>query len=614
MATDETRTFHQRQVAVRCRVCGRKRDQGRTHKSVSSIAFEIVSAFGVDVRQDDVDRHPTKVCTTCWNFIRKSCAYDGEGHAPQTSVVPQSEWPECSDGCPLCERWHAESTAGRPRKPTTTKRGRPPSSHSGDSKRKSSESSQSGETQEAPVELTVNVDAAIAGRVQAHTFELPLLPERVVGWEKGVKNEEIVCPVCQNLLERPLAVPVPGCEHAACWSCWEQWLPQSQTCPVCRSDVSAAELQPVARPVWQSLITTTLHCDFYTKGCQQTVTLANLRQHAEACQFRFRAVTTQPKAPEAEAQPGIPAVEPREKTVADLLAAPLDQEVSRDEQRLVTGILRRLSHSHQSSVGLPLQTGGRPVHVSFTPAASSTEQEGGVSDRTRRRRQDSLQKIERLMCGSDEAVQHQRAFHLARSTQAEREELLFQAKVHHYVSPAESLSMAVNLRLTNDQLRKLRLWTKRWNVYLAGERQARKFAEAQVGDVQIESEMVLATTSMSDGAAHDLSPSAFAWIQNLIALISQHLNSLEKRQLLTWHDQGDGLSLPKDEVWLKIGGDKGGGSFKMAFQIANQPCPNSADHTIVFACLEADDNVPNMHVALDAFKPVVSELQGMPWR
>ena len=191
---------------------------------------------------------------------------------------------------------------------------------------------------------------------------------------------------------------------------------------------------------------------------------------APASQFHFCAATAQPKAPEADGQPGTPAVEPREKTVADVLAAPLDQEVSRDEQRLMTGIMRRLSHAHQSSVGLPLQTGGWPVHVSFTPAASSTEPEGGVSDRTRRRRQDSLQRIEKLMCGSDEAVQHQRAFHLARSTQAEREEPLFQAKVHHYVSPAESLSMAVNLRLTNDQLRKIRLWTKRWNVYLAGER------------------------------------------------------------------------------------------------------------------------------------------------
>ena len=51
----------------------------------------------------------------------------------------------------------------------------------------------------------------------------------------------------------------------------------------------------------------------------------------------------------------------------------------------------------------------------------------------------------------------------------------------------------------------------------------------------------------------------------------------------------------------------------MAFQVVNQPHPNSADHTVVFACLEADDILFNMHVALDMFKPVVSELHGMKW-
>lgn len=34
-------------------------------------------------------------------------------------------------------------------------------------------------------------------------------------------------------------------------------------------------------------------------------------------------------------------------------------------------------------------------------------------------------------------------------------------------------------------------------------------------------------------------------------------------QMLTWHDD----NIPRDEVWVKIGGDKGGGSFKMSFQV-----------------------------------------------
>ena len=60
----------------------------------------------------------------------------------------------------------------------------------------------------------------------------------------------------------------------------------------------------------------------------------------------------------------------------------------------------------------------------------------------------------------------------------------------------------------------------------------------------------------------------------------------------------DGI-IPKDEVWIKLGGDKGGGMFKMNFQIVNTQSPNSVHNTCVFSCFEADDTVTNLHVALD---------------
>ena len=42
--------------------------------------------------------------------------------------------------------------------------------------------------------------------------------------------------------------------------------------------------------------------------------------------------------------------------------------------------------------------------------------------------------------------------------------------------------------------------------------------------------------------------------------------------------------IPKDEVWIKIGGDKGGGMFKMNFQIVNTRTPNSV-HNVCFPAL-----------------------------
>ena len=69
--------------------------------------------------------------------------------------------------------------------------------------------------------------------------------------------------------------------------------------------------------------------------------------------------------------------------------------------------------------------------------------------------------------------------------------------------------------------------------------------------------------------------------------------------LLTWHD-GD---IQADEIWIKIGGDKGGSSLKMNFQIVNTQQPNSSQHTCIFAAVEAPDSITNLHVALDRYRP-----------
>ena len=60
---------------------------------------------------------------------------------------------------------------------------------------------------------------------------------------------------------------------------------------------------------------------------------------------------------------------------------------------------------------------------------------------------------------------------------------------------------------------------------------------------------------------------------------------------------------------MKLGGDKGGGTFKMSFQIVNVPTPNSVHNTCVFCCFAADDSVCKVH--LIATGDQVKELQGM---
>ena len=71
--------------------------------------------------------------------------------------------------------------------------------------------------------------------------------------------------------------------------------------------------------------------------------------------------------------------------------------------------------------------------------------------------------------------------------------------------------------------------------------------------------------------------------------------SILRNESLFWHE---GI-IPGDEIWIKVGGDKGGGTFKMVFQILNTRTPNSPASTCVFSIFEAPDTVTNLKVVGD---------------
>ena len=65
----------------------------------------------------------------------------------------------------------------------------------------------------------------------------------------------------------------------------------------------------------------------------------------------------------------------------------------------------------------------------------------------------------------------------------------------------------------------------------------------------------------------------------------------------------------KNEIHLKIGGDHGGGNYKMSFQVANVVNPNRKDNTVVFSIFEAKAYCVNIKLALERFKIQIKELQ-----
>ena len=72
--------------------------------------------------------------------------------------------------------------------------------------------------------------------------------------------------------------------------------------------------------------------------------------------------------------------------------------------------------------------------------------------------------------------------------------------------------------------------------------------------------------------------------------------------------------IPESKVHIKIGGDAGGGTFKMAFQVANLAKPNSKFNTVVFNIFEAKDTWANLKTGLSIYKEQIETLKAGTWR
>ena len=78
---------------------------------------------------------------------------------------------------------------------------------------------------------------------------------------------------------------------------------------------------------------------------------------------------------------------------------------------------------------------------------------------------------------------------------------------------------------------------------------------------------------------------------------------------MTWHS---GI-IPSSEVWIKIGGDHGGSSFKLSMQIANTERPNATDNTIPLCIFNEKDSTANLQTALTQYSSQIEQLQQATW-
>ena len=79
------------------------------------------------------------------------------------------------------------------------------------------------------------------------------------------------------------------------------------------------------------------------------------------------------------------------------------------------------------------------------------------------------------------------------------------------------------------------------------------------------------------------------YIKDLSKFLGDQLQKYEDNNQLKWKND-----MPKDKIWLKIGGDHGGNTFKISWKILNDDKPNAKENTNVIACLQVKDNHENL--------------------
>ena len=205
---------------------------------------------------------------------------------------------------------------------------------------------------------------------------------------------------------------------------------------------------------------------------------------------------------------------------------------------------------------LEVKTGsrGRPqVYQRITVSSTSSD---AASVSTVRRRSQELGTVGRTLTGGETGLRAQEAAGIKRLSIAEQESLLREIGLHHSAtSPDIALTMKADLQLSYNKFRLLRVWLKSMGVELASERKMRSFTVTQVPQYSVKHIPMMKRSG-------DIVMAATIYLPDLISVVTFFLDKLKSADRLIWSN-----GIPEAEVWINVGGDHGGGTFKLSFQV-----------------------------------------------
>ena len=209
---------------------------------------------------------------------------------------------------------------------------------------------------------------------------------------------------------------------------------------------------------------------------------------------------------------------------------------------------------------------------------------------------------------SSEAFVKQTTSLMKKCDKEEREKIITQ--IHQISIPAESTAaMKVTLNLPWKQLRNISRWLATFNIKIASEKTTRHVADRWIGE-GLMAELAPLTHKPNTGKKRIIViPRPWVYIYNIVGHILKRINDLDEHNQLVHHN-----FIPLNEIHIKIGGDHGGNTFKMGYQIGNIKNPNRKENTTIFSIFEAKDSISNLRTCLERFKAQIKLLQRRNWK
>ncbi|XP_065672293.1 uncharacterized protein LOC136090116 [Hydra vulgaris] len=241
---------------------------------------------------------------------------------------------------------------------------------------------------------------------------------------------------------------------------------------------------------------------------------------------------------------------------------------------------------------------GGPRPMIFTHAPKAYVNSAQAAQSTLRLRNTNIAKHFETLAGNlNDAVANQTSKLLNSLSQDTRHSILDNAGLNHSeISASVMVAMKTDMGVPWEKLKIMSRWLKTYDICTWSGK-----------EVIVENAPFFFEKDEKDKL--EIKEVPWGYISDLPKHIFRHLEELENCNDLVNHN-----FIQNKEIYIKIGGDYGGGSFKMSYQIVNTINPNSSENTIVFNIFESKDLRANIKVAMARFEKQIEALQIMKYK